>query len=281
MLRGHNRVGSLPEGAGLHGPLLMGPRCQLAEQYGPVFTVHLGGQKTVVLTGYQAVREALVGTGQRLADRPPIPIFQLIQGGRGRFVMGEGPRGGAGCPCVGAVPGTAHRRAGPAGRGRAGLSAAWGRPQASSSPPGLAGEPPASTPCAPSTAWAWAGRPWPTRSCRSCGASWGSWISSEVSEGGGSAPRAPPAEARLPAGRPFPLALLGWAPANVTFTLLFGRRFDYQDPLFRSLLGLIDDVMVLLGTPGLQVRGQRSPPARRGEVAGATPPERLSHPDAP
>lgn len=66
------------------------PACprQLSEQYGPVFTVHLGLQKTVVLTGYEAVREALVGTGQELADRPPIAIFQLIQGGGGRCAVG-------------------------------------------------------------------------------------------------------------------------------------------------------------------------------------------------
>lgn len=57
------------------------------------------------------------------------------------------------------------------------------------------------------------------------------------------------------AGQPFPLALLGWAPSNITFTLLFGRRFDYRDPVFVSLLVLIDEVMVLLGSPGLQVRG--------------------------
>lgn len=61
---------------------------QLSERYGTVFTVHLGCQKTVVLTGYEAVREALVGTGQELADRPPIAIFQLIQGGGGRYAAG-------------------------------------------------------------------------------------------------------------------------------------------------------------------------------------------------
>ncbi|XP_066129652.1 cytochrome P450 2W1 isoform X3 [Saccopteryx bilineata] len=113
---------------------------ELSEQYGPVFTVHMGLQKTVVLTGYEAVREALVGTGQRLADRPPIAIFQLIQGGM-----------------------------------------AWGQ----------------------------AGSPWPTKPCRSSGAWWTSWSSTE--------------------------------------------RFDYGDPVFVSLLGLIDEVMVLLGTPGLQL----------------------------
>lgn len=57
-----------------------------------------------------------------------------------------------------------------------------------------------------------------------------------------------------PPGQPLPLALLGWAPCNITFTLVFGQRFDYQDPVFVSLLGLIDQVMVLLGSPGVQVR---------------------------
>lgn len=53
-----------------------------------MFTIHLGGQKMVVLSGYEAVREALVETGQELAGRPPIAIFQLIQGGGGRCVCG-------------------------------------------------------------------------------------------------------------------------------------------------------------------------------------------------
>lgn len=57
-----------------------------------MFTVHLGRQKTVVLAGYEAVREALVGTGPELADRPPIAIFQLIQGGGGRCAV-QGGRG--------------------------------------------------------------------------------------------------------------------------------------------------------------------------------------------
>ncbi|XP_036680427.1 cytochrome P450 2W1 isoform X8 [Balaenoptera musculus] len=78
---------------GLPGDLGVGqqadpcPSRPLAQQYGPAFTVHLGRQKTVVLTGYEAVREALLGTGQELAGRPPILIFQLIQGGGGRHLL--------------------------------------------------------------------------------------------------------------------------------------------------------------------------------------------------
>lgn len=68
----------------------------------------------------------------------------------------------------------------------------------------------------------------------------------------------PPLRPVSPPGRPFPLALLGWAPSNITFALLFGQRFDYRDPVFVSLLRLISEVMVLLGAPGLQVRGHCS-----------------------
>uniref|UniRef100_A0A8D1LKR8 Cytochrome P450 2W1 n=1 Tax=Sus scrofa TaxID=9823 RepID=A0A8D1LKR8_PIG len=159
---------------------------ELAKQYGPVFTVHLGHQKMVVLTGYEAVREALVGTRQELAGRPPIAIFQLIQGGGGIF-FSSGPR------------------------------------------------------------WR-AARQLTVRALHSLGVG-----------------RAPVADKVLQelrcltgqldsyGGRPFPLALLGWAPSNILFTLLFGQRFDYRDPVFVSLLGLIDEVMVLLGTPSIQL----------------------------
>lgn len=93
----------------------------------------------MVLTGYEAVREALVGTGQELADRPPIPIFQLIQGGRGRSAMGRGPPGGegqspallfrgrgSGCPCGGGgqCAGTLHAGGDEASQGDSGTVSA-------------------------------------------------------------------------------------------------------------------------------------------------------------
>nr|XP_014585311.2 cytochrome P450 2W1 isoform X2 [Equus caballus] len=159
---------------------------QLSEQYGPVFTVHLGLQKTVVLTGYEAVREALVGTGQELADRPPIAIFQLIQGGGGVF-FSSGPR------------------------------------------------------------WR-AARQFTVRTLHRLGVGRGPAANKVLQE-----LRCLTVQLDGYGGRPFPLALLGWAPSNVTFTLLFGQRFDYRDPVFVALLGLIDEVMVLLGTPGLQL----------------------------
>ncbi|XP_054851607.1 cytochrome P450 2W1 [Eublepharis macularius] len=58
---------------------------KLSEKYGPVFTVHLGFQKVVVLTGYEAVKEALLSNTDEFLDRPPIPIFYRIQHGNGVF----------------------------------------------------------------------------------------------------------------------------------------------------------------------------------------------------
>lgn len=44
------------------------------------------------------------------------------------------------------------------------------------------------------------------------------------------------------------------APTNITFAILFGKRFDYEDPTYLTLLRLIDEVMHLLGSPFLHVR---------------------------
>ncbi|XP_043541535.1 cytochrome P450 2F2-like, partial [Chiloscyllium plagiosum] len=47
----------------------------LAEKYGNVFSVELGPLKAVVLTGYDAVKDALVNHADQFSGRPPIPIF--------------------------------------------------------------------------------------------------------------------------------------------------------------------------------------------------------------
>ncbi|ETE63300.1 Cytochrome protein, partial [Ophiophagus hannah] len=56
---------------------------ELSKTYGPVFTLHFGLQKIVVLVGYEAVKEALLSKGNEFVDRPPIPIFLQIQHGNG------------------------------------------------------------------------------------------------------------------------------------------------------------------------------------------------------
>ncbi|KAB0382070.1 hypothetical protein FD755_003987, partial [Muntiacus reevesi] len=161
---------------------------KFAKQYGPVFTVHLGHQKTVVLTGYEAVKKALVGAGQELAGRPPIAIFQLINGGGGIF-FSSGPLWRAARQLtVRALHGLGVGRAPVADK-----------------------------------------------------------VLQEL--------RCLMAQLDSYRGQPFPLALLRWAPSNITFALLFGQRFDYRDPVFVSLLGLVDEVMVLLGKPSVQAGG--------------------------
>ncbi|XP_075624277.1 cytochrome P450 2F2 isoform X1 [Balearica regulorum gibbericeps] len=52
-------------------------------------------------------------------------------------------------------------------------------------------------------------------------------------------------------GEPFSLTSFNCAPINITFIMLFGDRFDYKDPTFLTLLRLIDEVMILLGSPYL------------------------------
>ncbi|XP_033001243.1 cytochrome P450 2K6-like [Lacerta agilis] len=56
---------------------------QLSKQYGPVFSIQMGPQKIVVLTGYETVKEALVNQADAFADRPIIPIFQEFAQGFG------------------------------------------------------------------------------------------------------------------------------------------------------------------------------------------------------
>ncbi|XP_044773598.1 cytochrome P450 2E1-like [Neomonachus schauinslandi] len=50
---------------------------KLAERYGPVFTLYLGSQCTVVLHGYKAVKEALLDHKNDLSGRGEIFAFQL------------------------------------------------------------------------------------------------------------------------------------------------------------------------------------------------------------
>lgn len=57
---------------------------QLAKVYGPVFTLYFGMKPTVVLHGYEAVKEALIDMGEDFAGRGHLPIFERIAKGDGR-----------------------------------------------------------------------------------------------------------------------------------------------------------------------------------------------------
>lgn len=50
---------------------------QLAERYGPVFTVYLGSRRIVVLHGYKAVKEVLLHYKNEFSGRGEIPTFQV------------------------------------------------------------------------------------------------------------------------------------------------------------------------------------------------------------
>ncbi|RMC17677.1 hypothetical protein DUI87_05341 [Hirundo rustica rustica] len=156
----------------------------LAEKYGPIFTLHFGFQKVVVLTGYEVVREALVNYTEEFVDRPSIPIFDQIQNGNGLFFS------------IGELWRTTRR--------------------------------------------------FTVSSMRNLG------MGKQMIEG------------RIFEelhfliemiksfkGEPFSLPSFNCAPINVTFVMLFGDRFDYKDPTFLTLLRLIDEVMILLGSPNL------------------------------
>ncbi|KAM9113701.1 cytochrome P450 2G1-like [Pangshura tecta] len=63
---------------------------KLQEKYGPVFTVHLGSRRVVVLCGYQAVKEALVDQAEEFSGRGEIPAFSKDFNGHGVvFANGE------------------------------------------------------------------------------------------------------------------------------------------------------------------------------------------------
>ncbi|XP_053142866.1 cytochrome P450 2K6-like isoform X1 [Hemicordylus capensis] len=56
---------------------------KLSKVYGPVFSIQMGLQKIVVLTGYETVKEALVTQADGFAERPIIPMFEDIGKGFG------------------------------------------------------------------------------------------------------------------------------------------------------------------------------------------------------
>ncbi|XP_015266726.1 PREDICTED: cytochrome P450 2K1-like [Gekko japonicus] len=63
---------------------------QLSKRYGPVFSFEMGFQKMVILTGYEAVKEALVNQAEAFAERPKLPVFEKINKGYGlTFAHGE------------------------------------------------------------------------------------------------------------------------------------------------------------------------------------------------
>ncbi|KAI5090443.1 cytochrome P450, family 2, subfamily AD, polypeptide 2 [Silurus meridionalis] len=57
---------------------------KLAEKYGDVFSLRWGSEKTVFVSGYKMVKEALVTQPDSFADRPVIPLFNNFFKGLGK-----------------------------------------------------------------------------------------------------------------------------------------------------------------------------------------------------
>ncbi|XP_068817888.1 cytochrome P450 2C18-like isoform X2 [Capricornis sumatraensis] len=55
----------------------------LSNTYGPVFTVYFGLRPTVVLHGYEAVKEALIDQGEEFSGRGSLPMSQRVNKGYG------------------------------------------------------------------------------------------------------------------------------------------------------------------------------------------------------
>ncbi|XP_074195461.1 cytochrome P450 2C19 [Rhinolophus sinicus] len=55
----------------------------LSKVYGPVFTVYFGMNPTVVLCGYEAVKEALIDLGEDFSGRGRFPVFDRVNKGFG------------------------------------------------------------------------------------------------------------------------------------------------------------------------------------------------------
>ncbi|NXY51244.1 CP2C1 protein, partial [Ceuthmochares aereus] len=51
---------------------------QLSSTYGPIFTIWLGSKPTVVLCGYEVVKDALVGHSEEFGGRPKIPLLEKL-----------------------------------------------------------------------------------------------------------------------------------------------------------------------------------------------------------
>uniref|UniRef100_A0A9J8BZ86 Cytochrome P450, family 2, subfamily K, polypeptide16 n=2 Tax=Cyprinus carpio TaxID=7962 RepID=A0A9J8BZ86_CYPCA len=64
--------------------------CEMAKQFGPVFTVYFGPKKVVVLAGYKTVKQALINHADEFGDREITPLFHDLTKGHGIiFANGE------------------------------------------------------------------------------------------------------------------------------------------------------------------------------------------------
>lgn len=56
---------------------------KLSKKYGPIYTIHMGPKKVVVLSGYETVKDALINYGNQFGERSQVPIFERLFHGKG------------------------------------------------------------------------------------------------------------------------------------------------------------------------------------------------------
>jgi len=58
---------------------------QLADVYGKVFSLRVGSDKMIIVSGYKMVKEALITQIDSFVDRPNLPLFHKIFKGLGKY----------------------------------------------------------------------------------------------------------------------------------------------------------------------------------------------------
>ncbi|NXJ13791.1 CP2K6 protein, partial [Odontophorus gujanensis] len=160
---------------------------QLSETYGPVFTVQMGMRKTVVLSGYETVKEALVNNADAFAGRPIIPIMEKL-GQRKGVIFSSGE--------------------------------SWKEM-----------------------------RRFTLTKLRDFGMGKKA-IEDHVVEEYGYLTDIIESQK----GKPFEMSqMMNAAITNVIVSILFGKRFDYEDPTFKRLMSLMNENMKLFGSPSMSL----------------------------
>ncbi|KAM6279344.1 cytochrome P450 2K4-like [Porphyrio hochstetteri] len=160
---------------------------ELSKTYGPVFSIQMGQRKVVVLSGYDAVKEALVNQADAFAGRPKIPLVEKTTKGKGViFSYGENWK--------------VMRR-------------------------------------------------FTLTTLRDFGMGKKAIEDRVVEEYGCLADTI---EAQK--GKPLELTLMmNAAIANVIVSILFGKRFDYEDPTFKRLVSLVNQNVRMFGSPSVSM----------------------------
>ncbi|NXP44970.1 CP2K1 protein, partial [Heliornis fulica] len=160
---------------------------ELSKTYGPVFSIQMGQRKVVVLSGYDAVKEALVTQADAFSGRPKIPVVEETGKGKGViFSYGENWK------VMRRFTLTTLRDF---GMGKKAIE---------------------------------------DRVVEEYG-----YLTDVI-------------EARK--GKPLELTLImNAAVANVIVSILFGKRFEYEDPVFKRLVSLVNQNVRIFGTPSVSV----------------------------